>query len=324
MGFLFDRVYRLVIGQSGAGGALEITQLRTAFTITKTTKKNPNSSRIQVWNLAKATRERLQKPGTRCELHAGYAEHLGPQLIFKGDVTFAWTKHDGPDIVTEFDLGDGVAPYRDTMVSLGYDKNVNSQTLLNDLARQMGTPLYLPDEAPSRTWENGISFHGPARSALDRVTRGSGLEWSIQNGLLQVLRAGGATTRGAIVIAADSGMVNSPERQRKGAEEPVQVNTTGSATRPRQRVNSYASEWDGWRVNSLLMPTLNPGDRIKLEAREVEGVMRIRELKHEGDTHGDNWNSELRVVDINVQAPRAGSPQRPILPPRPTRPRATR
>lgn len=322
MGYLFDRVYRLVVGQSGAGNATEITNLRIAFTVTKTTRKNPNTSRVQVWNLAKSTRERLEKPGTKCELFAGYAEHLGPQLMFKGDVTYAWSKFDGPDVITEFDLGDGVAPYRDTMVSLGYDRNVDSKIILNDISKQMGVPLYLPDEAPTRVWQNGISFHGPARSALDRVTRGAGLEWSLQNGLLQVIRSGGATTRGAIVIAADSGMIRSPERQRKGAEEPVNVATTGSATRRRQRVNTYASEWDGWRVESLLMPTLSPGDRIKLEGREVQGVMRIRELKHEGDTHGPEWSTEMKVVDINVQAPRAGSPQRPVLPPRPTRARA--
>lgn len=88
---LFDRVYRLIIGKKGDAKGIEITDLRIEFDIEKSAKKNPNKSSIKIYNLAKATRTELEKPGTRCVLYAGYKDQDGPLLIFQGDVTFAWT-----------------------------------------------------------------------------------------------------------------------------------------------------------------------------------------------------------------------------------------
>jgi len=308
MSFLFDRAYRLVVGQTGPGGGIEIKDLRIIFDISKTSAKTPNRSKIQIYNLAPGNRTMLEKPNTKCELWAGYLEDTGPQLMFKGDVTFAWTRYEQADVVTELELGDGNTAYRDTVVSLSYGKNIDSNTVLRDLAGKMGLPLNMPNEAPSRRWENGLSFHGPARTALDKVSRGSGLDWSIQNGSLQVLRSGGSTTRQVIVLAADSGMLGTPERQRKGAQE--KAKDTGAQTAQRKTVSSPTEKWDGWKVQSLLLPTINPGDRVKMESRTITGVMVVKELQHQGDSHGGDWQTELSITDPVSSTPRAGSTPR--------------
>lgn len=284
---LFDRVYRLLVGKKGQKQGLEITDLRIQFDIEKTAKKNPNKNSIKIWNLQKSTREELEKPDTRCVLYAGYAEQQGPLLIFNGNVTFAWTQFEPPDIITELEIGDGAQEIRDTTISVGYGKGIKSKQVLEDVAKKMEMPLMIPSNVLERVWNNGLSFYGPAHGLLDKVTKGTGLEWSVQNGNVQVIEKGMVTTRTGIVISADSGMIKAPERERHDSNE---TSKKKSKKEPEKQI-------DGWKVECLLMPTLNPGDRVKLESRSVNGVFRIQELKHTGDSHDGDWQTELKLVD---------------------------
>ena len=346
---LFDRVYRLLVGKKGNASGIEITDLRIEFDIEKSAKKNPNKGSIKIYNLAKHTREELEKPGTRCVLYAGYKDQDGPQLIFNGDVTFAWTQFKLPDVITEFELGDGASEIRDTTISVGYDKGVKSKQILNDAAKKMDTPLVIPSNLAERVWEHGVSFFGPVRTLLDKVTKGSNSEWSIQNGNLQVMEKGMVTTRQGIILAADSGLIGSPERERaskdgtsKKEEGKADKTNTAKGGSPKHKEVSLptkpskpfdatggtpvttdidddaedeiedskgggggakikssepAKGVDGWRVKTLLMPMLNPGDRVQLESRSVKGVFRIQELKHKGDNWQGDWQTEMKLID---------------------------
>jgi len=284
---LFDRVYRLLVGKKGQSQGVEITDLRINFSIQKTADKNPNTNKIQIWNLLSTTRKQFESPDTRCLLYAGYAEDAGPLLIFSGGVTHAWTKFDGPNVVTEFELGDGTQEIRDTAVSFGYGKGVKSTQILNDVSGKMGLPLTLASNAPVREWKNGLSYYGSARGLLDKVTKGTNLEWSIQNGNLQVIEKGMVTTRQGIQIDAESGMVGYAERERETKGE-LKKETKGKEPQ---------KDWNGWKIKTLLMPTLNPGDRVLLKSRSVEGIFRIEELTHTGDNWDGDWQTELKLVD---------------------------
>jgi len=286
---LFDRVYKLLIGSKGQTQGLEISELRIKFDIEKTADKNPNTNKIQIWNLSEKTRRELEKPDTRCLLYAGYAEDRGPLLIFSGDVTFAWSKVDGPDIITEFELGDGSKEIRDSTISVGYNRGVKSNQVLTDVSKQMGLPLNLAANLPERMWQNGLSYFGSAKGLLDKVTKGTNLEWSIQNGNVQVIEKGMVTTRQGIEIAVDSGMVGSPERERSNKGETKSKKHKGKSDAKQQ--------WDGWKVKTLLMPTLNPGDRVVLKSKFAEGIFRIETLQHTGDNWEGDWQTELKLVD---------------------------
>lgn len=346
---LFDRVYRLLVGKKGDSKGLEITDLRIEFDIEKSAKKNPNKGSIKIYNLAKHTRTELEKPGTRCVLYAGYKDQDGPQLIFQGDVTFAWTQFKLPDVITELELGDGASEIRDKMISVGYDKGVKSKQILQDASKKMETPLVIPSNLAERTWDHGFSFFGPVRNLLDKITKGSKSEWSIQNGNLQVIENGMVTTRQGVTLSANSGLIGSPERERaakdgasKGEgggkhsssqggspkhnkvasvpsrppfnasggtpvmvtefsdaelEEEVDDDNVKGGSAGKVSSSEPAKGIDGWKVKTLLMPHLNPGDRVKLESRSVEGVFRIQELHHKGDNWQGDWQTEMKLID---------------------------
>lgn len=281
---LFDRQYRLLVGTKGTTAGVEITDLHITFDIQKTTKKNPNTNTIKIWNLKKETRAEFEKPDVRCLLYAGYKDEGGPKLLFSGGVTYAWSHVEGPDFITEFELGDGTQEMRDTTISVGYAKGIKSTQVVNDVAQKMGLPLTIPSNAVERAWQNGLSYFGSATGLMDKVTKATGLEWSVQNGNLQVIQQGMVTTRQGIVLEVDSGLIYSPERMRKAK--------TGA-----KKKASAKQQYDGWKVKSLLMPTISPGDRVQLNSRFVQGIFRVEEIKHQGDSHGGDWISEMKLID---------------------------
>ena len=295
----FDRVYRLVVGQGGSQGVEIVPPLRIAFDISKNNKKNPNRSRIRVWNLKASTRQAMERPDIRCLLQVGYAEEGGPLDVFVGDVLEAYSIYDLPDIVTVLELGEGVTAIRDGMVSLGYGRGATTRQALGDVAGRMGLSLMMPEDAPHKAWENGFSFHGPGRSALDQITRYAGLSWSIQGMTLQVVRSGGSTNRQVFDLSAGSGLIGTPERVRKGRREGA-AEVRDELTGTKKRAGTRTEQVDGWRVRSLVLPGLLPDDRVKLSSRTVDGVFVAHEIQHVGDSHQGDWITEILLAEATA------------------------
>ncbi|MCH1985515.1 hypothetical protein L7Q18_04625 [Achromobacter xylosoxidans] len=291
-------MYRLLVGKPNQKG-LEIRQpMRVTFEVSKDAREEPNDHKIRIYNLAADTRRALEEPGLRCVLYAGYAEEGGPLLMASGSVVYAYTWYELPDVVTELAVKDGYTEVRDTAVSIGLGPGAQASAIIRDVARQMGLPLVMADDVPDRRWQQGFSFYGAARTALHKVTQGTGLEWSIQNQQLQVVRRRGTTRRKAVVLAADTGLIGYPERTREAAREKARVRD--SQTNDDVRLVSARQQLDGWRVTSLLLPTINPGDLVKLESRTVQAFQRVEAVRHYGDSAGGDWQSELQLVDPHL------------------------
>lgn len=304
----FDRVYRLLVGKDGGQGLEIVPPIRITFDIAKTTAEEPNDAKITAYNLAAQTRRTLEEPGLRCVLYAGYAEEGGPLLMASGSIVYAYTRYDQPNVVTELTVKDGYIEVRDTAVSIGLGPGARASDIIRDIARQMGLPLLMADDAPDRRWEQGFSFYGAARTALHKVTQGTGLEWSIQNQQLQVVQRLGTTRRQAVVLAVDTGLLGQPERTRAAASEkakakaPGQAGAAAAAAAPAVAAKaatpaSGQQQRDGWKVKSLLLPTISPGDLVKLESRSVAAFQRAETVRHTGDSEGGDWQTELTLVD---------------------------
>ncbi|MNT05644.1 hypothetical protein D3C72_1402720 [compost metagenome] len=280
------------------------------FDIAKTAAEESNDAKITVYNLAAQTRRTLEEPGLRCVLYAGYAQEGGPLLMASGSIVYAYTRYDQPNVVTELTVKDGYIEVRDTAVSIGLGPGARASDIIRDIARQMGLPLLMADDAPDRRWEQGFSFYGAARTALHKVTQGTGLEWSIQNQQLQVVQRLGTTRRQAVVLAVDTGLLGQPERTRAAASEkakakaPGQAGGAAAAAAPAAAAKaakpaSGQQQRDGWKVKSLLLPTISPGDLVKLESRSVVAFQRAETVRHTGDSEGGDWQTELALVDPN-------------------------
>lgn len=303
---LFGRVYKLIVGQAGQGG-VEITGLRVTFDIEKTATPRPNNSKLVIYNLAPATRAMMEKPDTKCILSAGYTEDRGALLMFSGAVDFAYTQKIQADIATTLELHDGHVALRDTMVSIGQGKGASAKAVIKSTAGQLGMPLVMDEALTDRTWGHGFSYYGPARHALKRVTAAAGMEWSVQNGALQVVPAGGTTLRQAIVLGGESGLIGPPERTRKGQEQAALVKDLATGANPVNKplLSAQRRKFDGWRVKSLLMPTINPGDPVILNSAYVQGSFRAETVRHTGDSEGGDWQTEIELLTASDYSAKA-------------------
>lgn len=304
----FDRVYRLLVGKTGGQGLEIVPPIRMTFDIAKTAAEESNDAKITVYNLAAQTRRTLEEPGLRCVLYAGYAQEGGPLLMASGSIVYAYTRYDQPNVVTELTVKDGYVEVRDTAISIGLGPGARASDIIRDIARQMGLPLIMADDAPDRRWEQGFSFYGAARTALHKVTQGTGLEWSIQNQQLQVVQRLGTTRRQAVVLAVDTGLLGQPERTRAAASEKAKSKAKApgqagvAAPAGTAKPASGQQQRDGWKVKSLLLPTISPGDLVKLESRSVEAFQRAETVRHTGDSEGGDWQTELTLVDPHPPA----------------------
>lgn len=277
MSQLFQRSVRVIVG------SLLIEGLRVQFHVKKTTTKEPNTSDLTVYNLSEDHRSVLQNRGTSLLIEAGYVGSTS--LLFSGESRYISHTHEGPDWVSKIECGDGERAYRWARVS----ESFRPGTRLADAFRKVAeaTELDVRDAVatvesllPAEQFSRGYQAHGRATEHLDALLRGRGLEWSIQDGQLQVLAEGTAKNT-AVLLSPTTGLVgspafSSPEHGSKSGKKKAQV----------------------LKVRSLLQPSIRPGGTIRVESASIQGQFRVQSVTHSGDTHGGDWYSDVDALPV--------------------------
>lgn len=289
---LWDRQYKIVFPSIELEYA---NTLRITFEVEKDLTKETNKSKVSLFNLAKEQQEKLEAPDLPVEIWAGYKDNGGPARIFVGTVITANTKANEKDVETELTLSDGQVAIRDTAISMSFAPGTPGQLILQRIASAMGLPLILGEGVQLGTFENGYSCVGTPRQALDGICYHSGCSWSIQNESLQVILNGGIFANRGLVFAPDSGLIGSPERIVKSNPKPDK--DTPKRKRKKKAQKERPEKQAGWKIKTLLAPTITPGDAVKVESRDIEGWFRVESVKHQGDSHGGGWTSEINLIE---------------------------
>lgn len=252
--------------------------LHISFTIQRQELESSNAAKIQVWNLNKQHLATLEEKDCHLTLKAGYGSTL--PVILSGTVSHSSTKPDGANIMTEIEVVDGLAEIRDTWVSLSYAGKINTKKIIDDLAGQMGVTVTYSYNAEFTDIPNGFSFVGQARHALTKACAVSGLEWSIQNGVLQVKKPGDVMNKEVYVISPETGLISIPER--------VQISNSDSDGTPQV----------GYDIVYLMNGAAGPGDYVQVDSKYLKGFFRIYSLEIDGDNTGGAWQCKARVLEV--------------------------
>lgn len=300
---LYNRTASLVIGQGGKQGK-ELSGLRFSFSIEKGSTKSPNKCTLKIYNMAESTRRLVEVIGNVCILKAGYADDVGAVQIFAGNIIRYVTVREGPDWITEIEMQDGFIEYRDAKASISYEKGATVAQVVTDISKRFGLPVrQLPTDIAPIQYPSGFAFVGRVREAMDKACQMAGLDWSIQNREIQIVKKGQAYKRTAIVLSSDTGMVGSPAQEAQTMTEKAAAKLGFTANQPgvrktteRNREGEVESMLQvlGFKVTSLLQPTVEPGALIKVESKGIKGeFFKVESLVHAGDTHGNDWNSVM-------------------------------
>lgn len=274
--YLFNRAYAVSLGPPNQVSALQYgtlglnpAPLRVRFDIDKNLfGASPNHSKIELYNLSIESRQAIKK-GYLVQLQAGYNNLIG--TIFTGNVFKATSDRKGPDIITTLECLDGGSAITYARLDKSYPAGVTNFQILTDIATAMSiTANYQPVSVnagvalgiPRVTYNTGFVATGPCKDTLDKLCKPQGLEWSIQNGNLNIIPQSAYDGNSAQVVSIGTGMIGVPS------------------------TNDYFTQF-----TSLLNPKIVPGSLAQLisENASLNGYYKVRRSHYEGDSHDNKW-----------------------------------
>lgn len=272
-----------------------ISDLRVQFRVVKHLRRQPNTCDITISNLSQNSRAALQKKKrVKVILEAGYLSNIAQ--IFAGESRFVDQVLDHATWNTKIECGDGERAYSYARVAESFKPGTKVSDVVEAVAKQMGATVtgHIDElRATPEQFLNGFVAFGKTANELDTLLRSLGFTWSMQDGQVQVLQDAVASGEPVIRLAPDTGLIGSPEHGSPDKDVPLpQVSTSAEDV----DFSFAAKKKQGpavLKVRSLLQPGLRPGRRVQVQSRDVNGIFRIEQVTHSGDTAGGDWYSDL-------------------------------
>jgi len=263
--YLYNRAYGIALmgAQSEAiqYGNLsgQASAIRVQMEIIKGATDSPNKAKFSLYNIGLSVRESIGK-GFLVRATAGYVGLV--ETLFIGAVGKATSRRDGPDIVTEIECADGEQALLGSTFQKPYPPGTLLPQILQDVAAAMDVEPGIALGIPNTVYRRGISVHGSCRDILKKLLRKEGLEFSVQNGRLNIIPLKKHNGRTALVVSSGTGLINVPS-----------ISGTDIT------------------FESLLNPRLVPGQLVQVVSknRAISGYAKIRSTKVEADSHDAKW-----------------------------------
>lgn len=284
MAVLFQRECRITVG--AALGAirtgLRVEKHRCAFRVEKTSKPEPNKAALQVYNLSREQRAQIEElrpkkgdaRGVPVLIEAGYKE-TGLAQIFLGDLRTVYSKREGADWITTVESGDGEAA-KLSSITQAYGPQTSPDVALRAIVKALGIGEGNVAAIAARLRTTGAAtlftkravFSGSAYEHMTHFARSAGLEWSIQDGAIQLIDQGKTLAGFATRLSPSSGLIGTPTIDPKGVLS----------------------------CQMLIQPSVKVGSLLVLESAAVRGNYKIQRATWEGDTYGIPWYIQVEAT----------------------------
>jgi len=314
---LSQRDWSITVGTVRVTPGAPGRSLTCRFEVVKTVEREPNKLTLKIYNLTERRRNALLEleEAPQVQVVAGYQDLT--DTIFVGDARDIGNYRDGVDNILELEAEDGGTSYRTATIQESFAPGVSVATVIGACADAMGvgrgnTASVAADaelDSGSNTYPTGTTVSGVAWRQLNRVCQSASLRWSVQNGVLQLMRlrripvsyrarateaeddteldfvktGGGyaviqpAEVR-AIRLSPSTGLLGSPTRGKRD-------DRTGRVT---------------FGAKALMIPGLYPGRVVRLDSRLVESNLLCRRARYVGDTTGNDWMVDLELQEYDT------------------------
>ncbi len=277
MALLFSRACRITVGAAiGAIRAgLRVEKHRCAFRVEKTNKPDPNKAALQIWNLSREQRAQIEElrpkegsaRGVPVLIEAGYKD-TGLAQIYLGDLGTVYSKREGADWITTIESGDGQAA-KLSSITQAYGPQTSPDVALRAIVKALGVGEGNVPAMIARLRTTGAAtlftrravLSGSAYEHMTHFARSAGLEWSIQDGAIQLVDQGKVLAGFATRLGPTSGLIGTPTIDPKGVLS----------------------------CQMLIQPNVKVGSLLVLDSAAVRGNYKIQRATWEGDTYGIPW-----------------------------------
>ena len=226
-------------------------RLALDFDTTATTSKEPNQGIFTLYNLTESSRDAIASDARFVRCYAGYDGN--EKLIFQGSIVFVKNLRSGPDWATTMQVGDGFAQYTQSLTTRSYASGTDREFILKQMASDMDLVVKSAESTVQGVLTGSASYDGKTKDTLDEFLKDQELGYSIQDGEIRVTAIGQPIDFEAIVLRADTGLLEHPVITEKGVNLRAQLN-----------------------------PDIRPGKLIKLEAQGFDAT--------DAATRGKNYN----------------------------------
>ena len=282
---MYGRKYRIIVTNDG-GPALDVSQLRCSFSVTKTMIMQPNYSEVIIYNLNAETENTIIKEGMRIIVEAGYeGEQYG--LIFDGDILQPIREKE-----------DGVT-YKLTLTSIDSDKFMNFgfanfSLLRGQSLRDVVTKVTNKAKYPSQLGDiskslsnskltRGKVVFGLAKTVLRQVAQSQAATFYVDNNRVNIIKADDIPQGQVIELSPKTGLIGVPSQNEYGVIAKCLLN-------PRITLNSIV------HIDNSLIKAQRAQLNQVVRTLDVDGLYRVIKITHIGDTRGDDWYTEIETV----------------------------
>jgi hypothetical protein len=269
--------YERIFKQEDADGR----RLALDFETKSTRSKEPNQGVFNMYNLASTTRQEIETDAKSIRCYAGYDGE--EKLIYSGDVVFVNSVKATTDWVTTMHCGDGFASFTESVTSKTFASGTDRQIILDQVAKDMGLVVKAAKDAISGTIPGAISMDGKSKDQLEVLTRDTGAEWSIQDGELNITAKGSPIDDVAIVLRADTGLLEHPTITDKGVNVKAQLNPD---IRPGKLI----------KLEPIAVQVTPGGDESPERGKDYAGVYLCQTVQFMGNNYGGAFDVMIEAV----------------------------
>jgi hypothetical protein len=245
---------------------------RIVFEITKTDTREPNTAKIEIYNLANTTASKIGKRDDIVILEAGYGDVI--DRLYVGDITRTEIKRQGVNRITTIECGTAANAMRTKKMNEGFAAGTKTKDIFAKAAESLGLPLGDIEGIDEDEDEavNGFSASGLVANTLDKIVGKSGAQWSVQDGALTVQSAN-PTIKTAVLLTPQSGLIGAPE-----------ITDTGI------------------KFKSLLISKIAPTRFVQIESENMSGFFLVKKCVYRGDTRGGGsaFTTEGEAIAVNA------------------------
>lgn len=282
MAQLFDRFCALTIGLPGQPGRT-YQGMRVFFDIEKTGESTSNKAKIDIYNLSALSRLQYQKADPsnlkstyQIQLVAGYQSIK--RAIYIGDIRTAKNARKSSDIITTFECGTAEKQLLLAKFDKSYPPGTKYVSIVQDLAIALQVDIGPVVGIQNQVYNGSFVASGSVKSSLDILLFKQGLQWSIQDGMLQIFPKNAHNGQSAVVVSnlatpGLTGLIGVPSQS--------------------QGITQFVS---------LLNPNIYPGRPVQIFSENIAGnFFRVTKAHIEGDTHDNaKWNMNCEALPIKA------------------------
>jgi hypothetical protein len=277
---------------------IDLSDFHVKFDVANADVESPNNATIRIYNLAQNTVKKLTQNSEykSVSLNAGYVNgNYG--VVFQGQIKqYRVGKESATTTYLDILAADGDIAYNQGYINESLKKGVTPQETMTAAAQAMGIPIdygSLKTELQYVPSIRGKVLFGMARAYMRNAASTLNANWSIQNGVVQVVDNKGYLDGETVVLNSDTGLIGIPEQTDEGIRMKCLLNSRIRIGGLIQIDNSTVNKTVYQNTNTAAVPYDRYSGLMPLAPLSDDGIYRVMVAEHEGDNRGTPWYTNL-------------------------------